>query len=314
MAGRIFHYVFLYPLLLLVAGTALLLAWLDMRSPLAALPPPQHGLSADQTVPVVEQGRRLEHITLAGGALGDIGITVNLPDPSPAKKLPILIVLGGLGTGENNIRLIDNIGDNAVIGYDWPMPMDFPKGRDLLLQTPDLYHRVMMVPGQVASVIGWLATQPWADDKRISVLGFSLGALATPAAENLTEHDGHPIGWTIIAYGGAPFGALFASNPHMKPKWMGPVVDVLLHPLQPTVNLPYLSSHFLVLEGRDDALIPAEARAALSDAVPGSKDVVVFGGDHMGVGPDKQALLGQIIRTSRGWLIRNGAVNPPPAP
>jgi hypothetical protein len=95
---------------------------------------------------------------------------------------------------------------------------------------------------------------------------------------------------------------------------MGPAVDVLLHPLQPAVNLPQLSSHFLVLEGRDDALIPFEARATLRDAVPDPKDVVVFGGDHMGIGPDKQALLDTIIRTSRAWLINNGAVNAPPAP
>jgi hypothetical protein len=261
---------------------------------------------------VTEPGRRLQHITLAGGDLGDIGIIISLPDPLPVKKLPILIVLGGLGTGENNIRTIDNPSDNAIVGYDWPMPVDFPKGREFVLQTPDLYRRVTTIPGQIASSIDWLASQPWADDKRISILGFSLGALATPAAENLVEHNGRHIGWTIIAYGGAPFGVLFASNPRLKPKWMGPVIDVLLHPLQPTVNLPYISSHFLVLEGRDDALIPAEARTTLRDAVPAPKDVVVFSGDHMGVGPGKQELLGQIIRTSRVWLINNGAVNAAP--
>jgi dienelactone hydrolase len=261
---------------------------------------------------VARPGRRLEQITLTGGPLGDIGIIVSLPDPLPAGKLPILVVLGGLGTGENNIRAIETPGDNAIVGYDWPMPVDFPKGRELVRQLPKLYRLVMDVPGQVASAIDWLAAQPWADDKRISILGFSLGALAAPAVENLAQHDGHHIGWTIIAYGGAPLGALFASNPHMKPKWVGPLIDLLLHPLQPTVNLPYLSSHFLVLEGRDDALIAAPAREALRDAVPDPKDVVVFGGDHMGVGPDKQALLEQIIRTSRGWLIRNNAVNAPP--
>jgi hypothetical protein len=312
MGARLFRYLFVYPLLLLIAGAALLTLWICTGNPVSVLPSPQHNLSAGHRFPVTEPERRLEHLTLAGGQLGDIDIIVSLPDPLPAKKLPILIVLGGLGTGENNIRTIDNPGDNAIVGYDWPMPVDFPKGREFLRQTPNLFRCVMTIPGQIASAIDWLAAQPWADDKRISILGFSLGALATPAAENLAEHDGIHIGWTIIAYGGAPFGALFASNPHMKPKWIGPVVDVLLHPLQPTVNLPYLSSHFLVLEGRDDALIPAEARATLRAAVPDPKDVVVFGGDHMGVGPGKQELLGQIIRTSRAWLIRNGAVNAPP--
>ena len=247
-------------------------------------------------VTIALAGRRLQHITLPGGELGDVGIFVSLPDPLPVKKLPVLVVLGGLGMGENNIRAIDNPGDNAIIGYDWPMPVDFPKGREFLRQMPDLYRRVTAIPGQIASAIDWLAMQSWADNQRISILGFSLGALATPVAENLTEHNGHKVGWTIIAYGGAPFGALFQSNPRLKPKWMAPVIDVLLHPLQPIVNLPYLSSHFLVLEGRDDELIPAEARATLRDAVPDPKDVVVFSGDHMGVGPGKQELLDEIIR------------------
>jgi len=256
----------------------------------------------------------VEHVTLKSGALGDIGITVNMPDPLPAKKLPIVIVLGGLGTGEDNIRPIDNPGENVIVGYDWPIPVKFPQGFELIRQMPALYRHILVIPGQVASAIGWLTAQRWADSSHVSILGFSLGALATPAVENVAEHDGHAIGWTIIAYGGATLGDLFASDRHMKPRWlrelMGPVIDVLLHPVEPTVNLPYLSSHFLVLEGRDDALIPADARALLRDSVPDPKDVVVFNGDHMGVGPGKQELLEQIIRVSHDWLIRNGAGNP----
>ena len=202
-----------------------------------------------------------------------------------------------------------------IVGYDWPIPVPVPQGRDLVWRAPGLYRQVITIPEQIASAIGWVATQPWADDRHISVLGFSLGALAAPAAENLAERDGHPIGWTILAYGGAPFGELLAANPHMKPEWLrkilAPVIDFLLHPLEPTVNLPQLSSHFLVLEGSDDAIVPAGARSNLRDAVPGSKDVVVFNGNHMGVGADQMQLLGQIIRTSRDWLVENGAVNPP---
>ena len=62
---------------------------------------------------------------LSSAALGDIGIIVSLPDPLPDRKLPILIVLGGLGTGENNIRYLPDAGDNAIVGYDWPIPVRF---------------------------------------------------------------------------------------------------------------------------------------------------------------------------------------------
>jgi len=315
MVGRFFRYLLVYPLFAVVVCASLTALWLNTRDPLSSLPPPRHDLSASPIEPVVMNGRRLEHLILSAGPLGDIGIFVNLPDPLPEKKIPVLIVLGGLGTGENNIRMIDNPGDNAIIGYDWPIPVPVPQGRDLIHALPDLYHRAMIIPGQVASAMGWLMAQPWADEKRLSVLGYSLGALAAPAIENIAQHDGHHAGWTIIAYGGAPLGALFAANPHMKPAWlravMGPVIDLLLHPLEPTVNLPQLSGHFLVLEGHDDALMSEAARTALRDAVPAPKDVIVFNGAHMGVGADKQALMEEIIRASRRWLIDSGAGNPP---
>jgi len=305
-------------MLVVIAGVALvvyIVIFLNQRDPLTDLPSPRRDLPAMSTMPVKESGRRITHVTLAGGALGDIGFVVSLPDPLPAKKIPVLVVLGGLGTGESNIRTIKNIGANAVIGYDWLIPVRFPQGTDFLRQAPELYRDTMTIPGQIASMIEWLVVQPWADEKRIGLLGFSLGALAAPAAQNLAQHDGASIDATILAYGGAPLGALFAANPHMKPEWLraiiGPVIGLLLRPLDPLANLPRLSGHFLVLEGRDDRLIPEAARVALRDAVPPPKDVVILGGDHMGIGPDKDALLAEIIAVSRDWLVRNGAADAP---
>src|SRR5690349_4488304 len=57
-------------------------------------------------------GRVFEHVTLSDTRLGAIGFTVSLPDPLPDRKLPLIVVLGGLGTGEHNIRAIHDAGDN----------------------------------------------------------------------------------------------------------------------------------------------------------------------------------------------------------
>ena len=235
-------------------------------------------------------------------------------EPLPDKKLPILVVLGGLGTGENNIRYITDAGDNAIVGYDWPMPVQFYGGLASLTQISDVYNHVMAIPAQVPSAIRWLSAEPRADRQRISILGFSLGALAAPAIQDVAEHDGQHIGWTILAYGGAPFGELVAANPHIKPGWVRPIlasaIDLLLRPLQPTRHLAQLSGQFLVLEGHDNSLIPKDARARLRDAVPAPKTVMELSGDHMGVGQDKVALLQQIIVAGRTWLVERGAVDP----
>jgi hypothetical protein len=187
---------------------------------------------------------------------------------------------------------------------------------DFMLQAPDLYHRVLTVPGQVASVLRWMIEQPWADAERISLLGFSQGALAVPSVQDIAAHDGIRIGWTIIGYGGAPLGTLLAANPHLKPTWLrkilAPLVDLAFRPLEPIVHLPRLSGKFLVLEGRDDRLIPEAARNLLREAVPEPKTIITLEGIHMGVGPDKMALLQKIIATSKKRLIENGAINKGP--
>ena len=300
---------------LLLAGAVTVAFWAYARDPLWSLPPPEHGLKAERTTLSAPDHRHFEHITLHGNTLGDINFTLSLPDPLPPQKLPVVLVLGGLVTGENSIRFIKDAGDNAMVGYAWPIPVRL-HGVSAFLQAPDLYHRVMAIPGQVASALHWLISQPWADTERISLLGFSQGALAAPAVQNIAAHDGTRVGWTIIAYGGAPLGAVLAGNPHMKPTWLGeamaPLVDLVFHSLEPTVHLPRLSGKFLVLEGRDDRLIPEAARNFLQEAVPEPKTVITIEGNHMGVGPEKMALLQKIIKTSKTWLIENGAINQGP--
>src|SRR5208337_2737116 len=301
---------------LLLVGAVTLALWGYGRDPLWSLPPPEHGLQAERTALSAPDHRLFEHITLHGKLLGDIAFNLSLPDPLPPKKLPVVLVLGGLVTGADSIRYIKDAGDNAIASYAWPVPVRLHGVSAFMLQAPGLYHNVMTIPGQGASVLHWLISQPWADAERLSLLGFSQGALAAPAVQDIAAHDGTRVGWTIIAYGGAPLGALLAGNPHMKPAWLGkvlaPCVDLVFHSLEPTVHLPRLSGKFLVLEGRDDSLIPEAARNLLREAVPEPKTVITFEGNHMGVGPDKMALLQKIIETSKQWLIENGAINPGP--
>jgi hypothetical protein len=292
------------------AGGAL---WLVDRDPISSLPPPEHDLKAERDSVTMREGRKVEHFILRTSELGDIGVVVSLPEPLPRYGLPIVLVLGGFGTGEETISSLPDPGDNALVGYDWPMPVRLDSWT-ILTGMPRLYRRVMTIPGQVSSALDWLEGQPWADRRSVSLVGFSLGAVAAPAIEDVAQHDGQKIGWTILAYGGDPLGALVAANPYTRPRFLRPVlaplIDILLSPLEPERHLPRLSSEFLVLEGSDDALIPEAARARFRDAVPEPKTVRTFDGDHTGVGPDTPAPLSRIIDAGKVWLIDKGAIAP----
>jgi dienelactone hydrolase len=308
---------------LMLVAWATYASWVYENDPFRTLAAPQEDLEASVTQLGSRDARRMVHIVLPSDRLGDVGLTISFPDPLPAGKLPVLIVLGGLGTGEENIDYLKGMGDNVLVGYDWPLPEQFPRINsiasqiDLASRIPGLYRRIMRVPPQVASAIDWIVRQPWADGTRISLLGFSLGALVAPAIEDVAEHSGLHIGWTIIAYGGAPLGGVLASaiansKQHM---WyeglLPPLLDLLLSPLQPTRHLPALHSHFLVLEGQDDERFPEALRARLRQAVPDPKDVIVLEGPHLGLDPKKLALLDRAIEVSKHWLIESGAANVP---
>ena len=302
-------------IVLALAATAVAGLWRVSGDPLALLP--------QRTAPMLtgilnetRAGRLSRHVTLSDARLGSIGFTVSLPDPLPDQKLPLVLVLGGLGTGEHNIRFIEAAGDNAVVGYDWPFPAPFPKGIGALIEIPALRARALSVPGQVAAVLNWLSMQPWSDRQRVSIVGFSLGAVAAPAAERAALREGIDIRWTVLAYGGVGLGTLVADNPRVKPAWMRPLLGagtaLLLWPLEPMEHLPHLTGHFLILTADNDTIIDPRASAGLERLTPDPKTIVETIGDHVGTGRDRQALLQQAIAVTRSWLTSEGAVNSMP--
>src|SRR5690349_19247486 len=102
-------------LLALVAAAGGLVAWLAWRDPLAALPRAAQRAVATGSSVEPRGPRALHHIVLEAPGVGRIGLAASLPDPLPRERLPVVVVLGGLASGERNIRAIPGGGANAVV-------------------------------------------------------------------------------------------------------------------------------------------------------------------------------------------------------
>ena len=305
--------------LLTLTVVAAVVAWLRLQDPLAALP-----RDAPGAVRLIEErrelweGRMLLHVVLRGAAVGDVRLVVSLPDPIPPEPLPLIVVLGGLDGGTRSIRRISEVigdpGPNAFLAYDWPLPPEEPSLLEIALHLLQLRRNVLSVPGQVDALLAWATRQPWADPDRVSLLGFSLGAFVAPAAQRVSQARGSAVQWTIIAYGGAPIGAVIAAHPAVKPAWIGGLLgagaDLLLRPVEPGEHLPHLRGRFLVLRAGRDRLIAPAAADRLSELTPEPRTVVVIEGDHMGLGPGKKKLLEKVVTISRAWMIEQGAIRP----
>ena len=132
--------------------------------------------------------------------------------------------------------------------------------------------------------------------------------------QRLLEAKGLRVGWTVLAYGGANVGSLLRHHPRIRPDWARPLfgwlTEWLFRPLDPAEHLPYLSGRFLLIGGTDDGLIPEESAQLMRDLAPEPKTIVLLSGQHVGIGRDQNALLGQILEVTEDWLIDQGAVNP----
>jgi dienelactone hydrolase len=301
------------------ASLAAAVAWLRLEDPLAALP---HDAGA--SVAIAEErverweGRTLLHVALRGPAVGEVRFVASLPDPLPRGRIPVAFVLGGLEGGTRSMRRISEaIGDpgpNAFIAYDWPLPYPEPSAREIALRLVPLRRAALSVPGQVDAMLAWASRQPWADPDRASLLGYSLGAFVAPAAQRIAQERGAAVQWTVIAYGGAPIGAVIAGHPGVKPRWaaglLGRGADLLLHPIDPSVHLPRLRGRFLVLRAGNDRLVARAAADRLVDLTPEPRTIVVVEGDHVGLGPGRKKLLATVVGISCAWMMEHGAIAP----
>lgn len=307
-------------LLGLLAALATAIGWLHSQRPFTALP-----RDPADAIPV-ERERRVErwrdrillHVELAGGEpIGPVRFVVSLPDPLPARPVPLLVILGGLGRGAGVVREITlaggDPGANAIASLDWPVPSRDPGIPELIAQAASYRAAALSVPGRVDRILRWAVRQPWLDGDRQSLLGFSLGAFVVPAVHWLVEQRGGGVRATVLAYAGAPIGAVVAGHSQVRPRWAAPILgaatDLLLRPLEPSAYLPRLHGRFLVLGGKDDRLIAPEAAARLRALTPAPRTVVLLEGAHMGVGPGRRALLREVIATTRAWLVAEGALD-----
>lgn len=288
-------------------------AWLALQDPLAALPRAEGRLTFERESQVLRDDRLDRRMVFSDPTLKEVRATISLPAQLPGGPMPVIIVLGGMRTGIENIRPIQNAGDNVLIGYDWPLPADVSISGGLNALSFDMRDRALSVPGQVEAILSWLDGQPWADTQRVSLLGYSLGAMVAPSVQRVLAEAGHRVGWTVLAYGGTDLGDIVAANPHLRPDWAKPLLglaaDRLLIPLEPAEHLAHLQGRFLLLDGSADRIIPAASAARLRTLTPEPKTAQTLEGDHMSLAADQARLLAEIIGRSRSWLATQGAVN-----
>jgi hypothetical protein len=143
---------------------------------------------------------------------GEINIIVSMPVDIPDNGLPIILILGGLEVGKYTLKYIPEPGQNIIVSYQYPYHPEYWYQGSPLEEIPTIRSSVLSVPSEVLSLINWLSDQHWADKNRITVTGYSFGALFVPAIYRLAVHHHIPLNYGVIAYGGADIYQLLVTN------------------------------------------------------------------------------------------------------
>jgi hypothetical protein len=305
--------------LLLAASLGLLVGWLrldDQSDPERLIERPLPDITAAAVLPYAGAGcgesRLCQDVILDPAAERPVRIAVSLPEDAGPAPLPAVILVGGLRTGREALKLLPELGRNAVITYEYPLRRDHWRRGFLPIRIVAARAAALAVPGQLAAVVRWTRTQPWADPDRVSLVGVSLGALVLPAAQRAAAAHGESLGPSILAYGGTNLFDILRANLARDPPWLGRGAAWLgslgLRALEPAFHLPHLAGEFLLINGRDDPRIPATSAAGLDRLTPEPKEIRILATGHFDATDRK--LLDEILAICRSWLTRRGALNP----
>lgn len=255
--------------------------------------------------------RQYLQITFQRNKADTFCVTISRPVKATPPRLPVIVLLGGLEIGRHSLNYIPKHGQNIIVAYEYPYRPKYWYEGTPLQQIPLIRQSVLVVPGQVSQLVDWLHQQSWADTNRISLLGYSFGALAVPSVLRIMQLHQIKIDGAIMAYGGANLCKILKANLKTIPSYFRPIVaglaSLAIRPVEPALHLPHLKGKFLLINGQFDHQIPAPCWRTLHQLTPQSKKIILLKEGHLH--PRKKALIQKVITLSYKWLAQNKLIH-----
>jgi len=114
-------------------------------------------------------------LVAADGSVVNLRVVRDLAHEAPRR---VMVLLGGHRTGREAARLVGEPGDMAVVALDYPYegPDRIRGVTQIVRAVPVVETALLETPRAVLLALDWVVAQPWADVKRIELVGVSLGS------------------------------------------------------------------------------------------------------------------------------------------
>ena len=111
------------------------------------------------------------------------------PATEPGETLPVIVVMGGEGTGKDAVDLVGTPRGIAYLALDYPYrgSQELDAFWESVAAIPAIQQAFLDSPPAMSLAVDWLQQQPWFDQDNVELVGASLGVPFTAVAGAIDE-------------------------------------------------------------------------------------------------------------------------------
>jgi cephalosporin-C deacetylase-like acetyl esterase len=246
---------------------------------------------------IVQKRVRLESST---------GLRVNMrvvrPKTAQGQTLPVILVMGGEGTGKDAVDLVGEPQGVAYLALDYPYEGDQELDAfwESLAAIPGIQQAFLDSPPAMSLALDWALEQPWVDPDNIELVGASLGVPFTAVAGALDTRFTRV--WLL--HGGAEnvpwvmhVGRRYVENEFLRGILArGALLLVYGNSFETLDWIPEIAPRpLVVVAARDDDFVPPEAQQPFVEAAAASEHIEIVWTEGRHIRPTRREELQQLL-------------------
>ena len=234
------------------------------------------------------------------------GLRVNMrvvrPETAAGRRLPVIIVMGGEGTGKDAVDLVGAPQGVAYLALDYPYDGDQELDAfwESLAAIPGIQQAFLDSPPAMSLALDWALQQDWVDPDNVELVGASLGVPFTAVAGALDTRFTRV--WLL--HGGAEnvpwvmhVGRRYVENEFLRGILArGALLLVYGNSFETLEWIPEIAPRPLVIvAARDDDFVPPEAQQPFVEAAAASEHIEIIWTEGRHIRPTRREELQQLL-------------------
>ncbi len=224
------------------------------------------------------------------------------PATAPGETLPIIVVMGGEGTGKDAVDLVGAPQGVAYLALDYPYEGDQELDAfwESLTAIPGIQQAFLDSPPAMSLAVDWAEQQDWFDPGNVELVGASLGVPFTAVAGAIDKRFTRV--WLL--HGGAEnvpwvmhVGRRYVENEFLRGLLARAALLLVYGNSFETLDwIPQIAPRPLVIvAARDDDFVPPEAQQPFVEAAEASEHVEIVWTDGRHIRPTRREELQQLL-------------------